>query len=180
VRKRKVTKLAAVELFEYAVRILAARAASATELRRKLRVKAASLTDIEPTIARLEEIGYLNDARFSENFASNRVENDGFGRQRVLSDLRSRGVSSSLADQAVEQALAGRTEAELIDAYIERRMPSLAAAGPIEDQRTLARAFRRLRRAGYSAGASLAALKRLAARPEEIEEPADEPEEPEA
>ena len=61
-----------------------------------------------------------------------------------------------------------------IDAFIERRLPSLVGAGQIEDERILARAYRRLRRAGFSSGGSLAALKRMAARPELIEEPPPE------
>jgi hypothetical protein len=55
-------------------------------------------------------------------------------------------------------------------------MSSLAAAGRIEDDRKLAAAYRRLRRAGFTSGPILAALKRLAARPESIEEPPEEEE----
>ena len=71
-----------------------------------------------------------------------------------------------------------KTEAELIDSFIERRMGSIAAGGPIEDERKLAAAYRKLRRAGFSSGPILAALKRIAARPETLEEPpAEESEE---
>jgi regulatory protein len=97
---------------------------------------------------------------------------------RVLSDLRSRRVPGNLAEQAVEQALEGKSESDLIDSYIVRRMPSIAAGGKIEDERKLASAYRRLRRAGFSSGLILAALKRLAAKPELLEEPIEE-EEPE-
>ncbi len=50
----------------------------------------------------------------------------------------------------------------------------------VEDERELARSYGRLRRAGFSSGGALAALKRVAARPELIEEPPPEEEDPES
>jgi len=172
------SRLEGEQLFEYAVKYLALRSCSSEELRAKLRLRAARISEIDGVLARLKEIGYLNDARFAESFASYRIENEGFGRQRVLSDLLHRRVSGKLAEKAVSQAFDGKGEAEMIDAYIERRMPSVHGKGQIEDERELARAYRRLRRAGFSSGGSLTALKRLAARPELIDEalPEDEAE----
>lgn len=160
------------------MKCLGTRAYSTGDLKSKLRLRAAHPPDVDAAIDRLTDIGYLNDQRFAENFAQARIENDGFGRMRLLSDLRARRVPGAIADQAVERALDGRSEAELIEAWIERRMPAIAAGGPIEDDRKLASAYRRLRRAGFTSGPVLAALKRLAARPELLEEPIEE-EEPE-
>ena len=135
--------------------------------------------DADAAIDRLTEIGYLNDQRFAESYAAARVENEGFGRMRVLNDLRAHRVSGDTAEQAVEQALGDKGEAELIEAFIERRMPSIASSGSIDDERKLAAAYRKLRRAGFTSGPILSALKRLAARPDALEEPVDG-EEPEA
>jgi regulatory protein len=173
---KKARKLASDELFEYAVKLLGARGYSSGDLRTKLRLKAAEPADIDHTLGRLKEIGYLDDQRYAKSYAAARVENQGFGRIRVLNDLRARRISGNLADQAVSQALEGRTEAELIDAYIERRMGSLMEAGPIEDERKLAAAYRRLRRAGFTSGPILSALKRKAARPELVNETPEEDE----
>ncbi len=174
------TKLEGEELFDYAVKYLALRACSTEELRGKLRLKAAHFSEVDGILDRLKDIGYLNDARFAESYASNRVENDGFGRMRVLSDLRGRRLPAKVAEQAVEQVFEGKSEGEMIDAFIERRMPSIHGKGKIEDERELARAYRRLRRAGFSSGGTVSALKRLAVRPELIEEiPAEEEEESE-
>lgn len=139
-------------------------------------MRAAHPADAGATIERLKDIGYLNDERFAENFAQARLENDGFGRIRLLRDLRARRVAGEIAERAVEQALEGRSETELIDAWIERRMPSINTGGPVEDDRKLASAYGKLRRAGFTSGAILAALKQRAARPEAIEEPAEEEE----
>ncbi len=176
--RRSPRKLASTELFEYAVKCLGVRAYSTGDLRAKLRPRAAEQPDVEAAIARLKDIGYLDDQRFAENFAQARVDNDGFGRIRLLGDLRARRVPGNIAERAVEQALDGRSEAQLIDAWIERHARSLAAGERIEDDRKLASAYRRLRRAGFTSGAILTALKARASRPELIEEPIDE-EEPE-
>jgi regulatory protein len=171
---KKPRKLAKEELFEYAVKCLTARIYSTGDLAAKLRLRAAQIPDVAATIDRLKEIGYVNDERFAESFATARVENDGYGKIRVLNDLRRHRIPGELADAAVEQALDGKSEAELIDAYIERRMPSVAAGGKIEDERKLASAFRRLRRAGFTTGPILDALKRLAVRPEVLDDFPDE------
>jgi regulatory protein len=175
--RQTVRKLAAEDLFQYAVRYLGLRACSSDELRSRLRARAALQSDVDSAIGRLKDIGYLDDKRFAENFAAARLENDGFGRMRVLNDLRSRRVPAKLAEKVVERVFEDKSESELIDAFIERRLPSLVGAGQIEDERILARAYRRLRRAGFSSAGTMAALKRMAARPELIEEPP--PEEPE-
>jgi regulatory protein len=172
---KKPRKLAAEELFEYAVKALAARGYSSGDLRNKLRLRAVDLADIDATIDRLREIGYLNDQRFAESYASARLANEGFGRMRILTDLRAHRISGELADGAVELALEGKPEAELIDAYIERRMPSLTGPDPAapdrkKEEKKLATAYRRLRRAGFSSGATLAALKKKTASPELVEE----------
>lgn len=168
--------LAAEELFEYAVKLLGVRGYSSGDLRAKLRLRAAEAADIDATLNRLKEIGYLDDQRYAKSYASARLENQGFGRIRLLNDLRARRIGSKLADEAVGQALEGRTEAELIDAYIERRMGSLLAGGTVDDERKLATAYRRLRRAGFTSGAILSALKRKAARPEMVDEAPEEDE----
>jgi regulatory protein len=90
---------------------------------------------------------------------------------RVLRDLRAKRVPEKLADKALEQAFHEKSESDMIDSFIDRRMHSLVAKGQIEDERELAKAYRRLRGAGFSSGGILTALKRLAARPELIDEP---------
>jgi regulatory protein len=167
-------KLAREELFEYAVKCLGARAYSTGDLKSKLRMRAVDPADADAAIDRLKEIGYLDDKRFAQSYAAARVENEGFGRIRVLNDLRARRIAGEMAEHAVEQAIGDKSEAESIDAFIARRMASVASGGPIDDERKLAAAYRKLRRAGFTSGPILAALKRIAARPEALEEPLEE------
>jgi len=171
---RRPRKLAAQELFEYAVKCLAARIYSTGDLTAKLRLRAANPPDVSAAIERLKEVGYLNDRHFAETFAAARVANDGFGKIRVLTDLRRHRIPGELAEEAAIQALDGKSEAELIEAWIERRMGNQK----LDDERKLAGAFRRLRRAGFTTAPILHALKKKAARPEMLSElPDDLPEE---
>ena len=169
-------KLQEDQLFDYAVRALAARACSSDELRFKLRQRAAKFADVDPVIARLKEIGYLDDKHFAEMYTTMRVENDGFGKARVLHDLRGRRVAPKLAEKAVSQAFQDKNEDEMVTAYIERRMPSVVAGNHTDDKK-LAAAYRKLRRAGFASGPILNALKRFAAHPELLDEPPPEDEE---
>jgi len=177
---RKPKKLTADELFEWAVKSLAVRAASIGDLSTRLRRKAMLASDVAATIARLKDVGYLDDRRYAETFANARVENEGFGRRRVLNDLRSHRIEGNLADAAVTRALDGKAEEDLIEAWIDRRMPSVAAGRGLGTERELAAAYRKLLRAGFSPGPVLRALKKRAANPEildaVVEEEEEEPE----
>ncbi len=139
-------------------------------MRSKLRAKAADPADPEKIIDRLKDIKYLDDEQFAQSYATARRDNEGFGKFRVLMDLKKRRVGGELANEAVGQAYAEVNEAELVDQYIERRMPVIAAGG-VTDQSKLAMAYRRLRRAGFSPRHIFPALKKYAAHPEELEEP---------
>jgi regulatory protein len=177
----KPRKLAAEELYEYAVKSLSARAQSTGDLKAKLRLRAADLSDADRIVERLKDNGYLNDRRYAESFATMRVENEGFGKMRVVNDLRARRVAPDLAATAVDQAMGDKSEAEQIDAFIDRRMSSISKPGAIDDERKLAGAYRKLRRAGFSTGPVLAALRKRAAHPEVLEDPpAEEEESPDA
>jgi len=81
-------KLDEKSLWDYALRTLSQRAHSAGEIRQKLVKRAQSVQDIDAVLAKLREYGMVDDRRFSEAFASARLQNDGFGRFRVLNDLR--------------------------------------------------------------------------------------------
>jgi regulatory protein len=156
-------------LMEFALRALSGRAMSTSELRERLRKRAASPADVDPVIARLKEAGYLDDRRFAESFASGRKENQGFGRMRVIRDLRQRRVAPGVAERAVNQAFADSDEGDLISRYLERKYRNVELASYLSEDRNLAAAFRRLRHAGFSAAASIRVLKRYAAKADELE-----------
>ena len=156
-------------LYEYALRTLGGRAYSLGELREKLRRRAAAVEDIDGVLARLKDAGYLNDRRFADNYAAARLENQGFGKGRVLRDLRQHRVAPALAEQAVQRAFQDTDEVTLIESFLARKYRGKNLGTFLAEEKNLAAAYRRLRYAGFGAGASIRVLKRYASRAEELE-----------
>jgi regulatory protein len=168
---RKAPRLDAEALWDYALKSLGAHAQSAGELRRKLLLKAGQANDVESTLARLREYGYLNDNRFAESYAGARLENQGLGRSRVLQDLRQRKVSPELAERTVDRVYGEIDEMKLILDYIHRKVRTkLPLPEALEDPKTLASAYRKLMRAGFRSSNVLLALKRIARNHELLDE----------
>jgi regulatory protein len=164
-------KLTEAALWEHALKHLSRRAHSSNELRNKLSRRAESPAAVTAVMQRLREYGYTDDEKFSEAFASARLQHEGFGKFRVLRDLQAKRVSSNIAEQAVAKVFAGADEKELIDAYLARKYRSLALHDFLQQDKNVASAYRRLRTAGFSSSAALQALKRHSQRAVDWEEP---------
>jgi len=156
-------------LWALALRALGGRAQSSGELREKLRRRAQSQKDVDAVLARLKDAGYLNDRHFAENYAAARLENQGFGKMRVLRDLRQRRVAPQLAEKVTEEAFRDSNETELIEQFLQRKHRGKDLPAFLGDEKNLASVFRRLRYAGFSAGASIRVLKRYASQADELE-----------
>ena len=166
----KPKKLDSEALWEYALRILGQRAHSVNELKQKLSTRAATSSDVNATMIKLREYGFADDTKYSEAFASSRLQNQGFGRFRVLRELRSKKVAPAVAENAVEKTFAGTDERQLIEAFLRRKYRGKNLALLLEEPKNLAGAFRRLRTAGFSTSASIAALRRYSQQADEWED----------
>jgi regulatory protein len=159
---RKQVKLDEGGLWDYALRILSRKSYSAGEIKQKLSFRAAPGTDISAVLTKLRDYGFADDEKFSETFAQARLRNEGFGRSRVLRDLRTKKVSAKVAEQAIEKTFAGTSEAELIDNFMARKYRLKDLTVFLKEEKNLASAYRKLRLAGFSSNGSLQALKRHA------------------
>ena len=162
-------KLDAEGLWNYAVRLLSGRAHSTGEITLKLRARAERLEDVDGVLARLRDLGYLNDRQFAESYASTRLETHRLGRVRVLRDLRARRIAPAVADQTVNHVYRDVDERELIDDYLRRKLRIEERPGLFQDDKALASAFRRLMRAGFSRSNAVAVLKKHAASAEALD-----------
>ena len=174
-KSRTPQRVDAEKLMQYAVKSLAARAQSVAELRAKLGLRATEAADVETVLARLKEYGYLNEQRFAENFVLARRDTDGLGRSRVLLDLRKRRVAPQVAESTVHAAYQDTDETALIEQYLRRKYRSADRETLFQSDRELASAYGRLRRAGFTSGASVRVLKRFAKNPELLDLIEDEP-----
>jgi regulatory protein len=148
------------ELYEYAVGALARRMRSIAELKRLLRQKVEIDTELGQTlveliIRRLKDRGYLNDAKYAAAYSSFRRDNEKFGRMRVVTDLKAKGVHSEVIDAAVSAAFDEVSDEKQARAYLKRKR----LAKP-QDQKQTARIFRQLMRAGFRSKTVFTILKK--------------------
>ena len=92
---------------EAALRLLAVRPRSAAELARRLRMKAYGPDVAEEVIARLAELGMIDDAAFAQTLVRDRVRLRPQGARRLASELRARGVDEETARAAIRETMAG-------------------------------------------------------------------------
>jgi len=149
------------ELYEYAVGALARRMRTVAELKRLLRMRVEDAeseygqTLIELVIRRLKDRGYLNDSQYAAYFSSLRRDNQKFGRMRVVTDLKAKGVHGEVIDKAVDAAFDGVSEEKQAREFLRRKR----LAKP-KGQKEAARIFRQLVRGGFGAKTIFAILKR--------------------
>src|SRR5246127_2663293 len=135
------------ELYDYALGALGRRMRSTAELKRLMRQRVEIDTEIGRTLIelvtrRLKDQGYLNDAKYAAAYSAFRRDNEKFGRMRVVTDLKVKGVHGDVIDQAVSAAFDEVNDEKQARAYLQRRR----LAKPI-DQKQTARIFRQLVRA---------------------------------
>jgi regulatory protein len=145
-------------LYEYAVSALGRRMRTVAELKRLMRNRVPKdelgTLLVECVIARLKEQKYLNDASYAAAYASFRRNNEKFGRRRVVTDLKVKGVHGDVIEKAIHEAYSGVDEQELARGFLRRKRlikPS--------NNREAAKVFRALMRAGFGAGVAIAILK---------------------
>src|SRR3954454_3975021 len=155
----KPKKLPPEELWNYALRLLAQRPYSSADLKAKLSRRSDSLSSITETLAKLREYGMADDEKFSEAFASFRLQNDGFGRSRVLRDLRAKRVPRSVAEQAVEKTFEKTDEPKLAAQFLQRKYRNKNLRELLKDEKQFAAAYRKLRISGFSSAISLSLLR---------------------
>ena len=148
------------ELYEYAVGALGRRMRSVAELKRLLRPRVEADTEygqtlVDLVIRRLKDRGYLNDAQYAAAYSSFRRDNEKFGRRRVITDLKAKGVHGEVIDKAVEAAYDEVSDERQAREYLKRKR----LVKP-KDQKHAARIFRQLMRDGFASKTIFAILKK--------------------
>jgi regulatory protein len=88
--------------FDQAVTLLARRPYSAAEIRRHLETKRVALSVIEEVLARLSQSGYIDDRTFVQYWIENREQFKPRGARALQQELRQKGISQDLIDEALE------------------------------------------------------------------------------
>jgi regulatory protein len=148
------------ELYDYAVGALARRMRSIAELKRLLRQRVVANSEIGQTlvelvIRRLKDQGYLNDAKYASAYSAFRRDNEKFGRRRVITDLKAKGVHSEIIQNTVATSFSEVDEEKQAREFLKRKR--LVKPG---NQKEAARIFRQLMRAGFSSKTIFLILKK--------------------
>ena len=156
---RRKTAYDEAALYEYAVGALARQMRSVAELKRLLRRRLTGQGDaetlVEAVILRLKDQHYLNDTKYATAYSGYRRENEKFGRLRVISDLKNKGVHGDIIEKTVSEAYAGVNEEKLARQFLARKRVRKPA-----DNGQAAKIFRALARAGFTIGVIVAILKK--------------------
>src|ERR1700752_4025183 len=114
------------EAYEYAVGALGRRMRSVAELKRLLRRRVEveseyGQTLVELVIRRLKDQGYLNDAKYAAAYSCFRRDNEKFGRRRVITDLKAKGVHGDVIEKAVDSVFGEVNEEKQAREYLQRK-----------------------------------------------------------
>ena len=148
------------ELYEYAVGALGRRMRSIAELKRLLRRRVDTETEygqtlVELVIRRLKDQGYLNDAKYAAAYSAFRRDNEKFGRMRVITDLKVKGVHGEVIENAVASTYDEVNDEHQAREYLRRKRLEKPT-----DRKQAARIFRHLTRAGFRGKTIFAILKK--------------------
>jgi regulatory protein len=111
--------------FETAVAMLSRRPYSVAELRRALEKKFPDSSDVPEVLARLRQLGYLDDAKFAEAYASSLARVRNYGQHRIRRELKSKLVDYRVIDRAVDNAYTSVSERELLERAIDKKIRTL-------------------------------------------------------
>ena len=138
-----------------ALTLLARRPRTEEEVRRALRDRGFSESEVASTLERLVERRYVDDFALAVDWLVSRTERLGHAPARLLAELRDRGVSEAILARAEREAREthGVDAGSLVRREIERR-----GAGPDAEPARNARVYHALLRAGYDADMLRAAL----------------------
>jgi regulatory protein len=134
--------------YDRALNMLAFRARSSSELTRSLVRKGEEKAHVAWAIERLQEQGLLDDAAFARAFTRAKVVGGKQSRRRVQQDLARKGVSRTVADEAID----GVFEEEAVDQRViveeaaRKKLRALAGLDPAVQRRRL---YAFLARRGY-------------------------------
>jgi regulatory protein len=93
-----------------AIRYAGTRPRTRAEVRQYLGRKHFSPPAVERGIARLDELGYLDDAAYAQDYVTSRVRNKGYGRRRIAAELSRKGVSGPLIEAALNAGVSDDEE----------------------------------------------------------------------
>jgi regulatory protein len=137
-----------IDAKQRALDYLAYKPRTEAEVRRTLRGTDALPNVIDDVVARLTELGYLDDEAYAHDYAHNRFSSKQYGPVRIRRELKERGVDRHVADAAVDQLFAEVDARAAAWSHAEKRWPRLDDED--DPRRRRQKMYRYLRRRGFA------------------------------
>src|SRR5690349_14420354 len=102
--------------------MLARRPYSIAELRRALEKKSFPIEQVDESIARLRELGCLDDRKFAEQYAYSLAHNRAIGPHRLRRELKAKLVNYREIDSAVEHAYQDVSAQTLLEETLDKKV----------------------------------------------------------
>jgi regulatory protein len=153
---------------ERAFNLLSYKPRSVAELRGRLLEKDwADEEIVDQVIARLKELGYLNDEQFATSYATSRLTVKPLGRTRLRRDLQRKKLPTQTVEQALDEAYSEQSEEELIERAINKRLRLKGMPATREETKKL---FDYLVRRGFNYDLVLRKIRQLGVGESGVEE----------
>jgi len=159
--------------YDRALNMLAFRGRSSTELARSLIRKGEEKAHVDWAIARLLEQGLLDDAAFARAFTRAKVVGGKQSRRRVEQELARKGVSRSIAGEAIQDVFEDEAvdQRAIVEEAARKKLRSLAGLEPVVRRRRL---YAFLARRGYDLDDIRAAIESVGAPTSDDEDVTEE------
>ena len=132
------------------------------DIRAKILRQGFSTETAEKMIAYLKENGYLDDARYSRAYASDKVRFSGWGRMKVRVGLRAKGLS----DQDIAHALESISPEDYREA-LRKAMAAKARGLDLSDVKNRQKLYRHLASRGFESQLIISSMRALMQNSEE-------------
>lgn len=136
--------------------MLARRPYSVAELKRALEKKFPAHPANPDAIARLRQLGYLDDKKVAEQVAYSLARNRAYGPHRLRRELKSKLVDYKHIEPAIEAAYEGTNPRQVLEQVLDRKLRTLKL--PVTRQK-LASLCQSLMRRGFNSGDIIKAVR---------------------
>src|SRR5208283_5396532 len=98
---------------------------SVAEMRQALEKKCPQDTQISEAIARLRELGYLDDRKFAEQYAYSLAHNRAYGPHRLRRELKARRVNYQEIEPALDRVYQETPAQTLLESALDKKVRAL-------------------------------------------------------
>ena len=147
-----------------ALKALAARPRSEMQLRGLLLARTGDPDAVDNCIAKLKELGFIDDRLFAFSYASSRLKAKPVGRSRLARELIAKKVAPEAVEETLEAIFNQAPEGALLDRAIEKWVRT---HGRPVDRRSAKRMFDHLARLGFEYDSIIKKLRAMKANLEE-------------